>query len=369
VAWRAALRADGRRVTATLPSEGAAKAWLAEQEYSLGRGTFVDPRDGDTLFADWVKVWWSGRDALFAPGSLKADRSRLKKHLLPAFGQRGLAEIRPSQVQQWVNGLTGAGLSGKTVRECHALLGQILNSAIDERLISVSPCRSPSGQRSTRLPRKERHDPVALSPEQLRALIEAHPPHYRPLVVTFAATALRWSEAAGLTVRHLDLVGHSLRVRRTYNEANGWRTLAKSNAGWRTVTFPASVALLLAPLVEGKSLDDPVFTTPPSRSDRGGRLLHHGNFIPRIWEPAVERVGLAHIHPTPHDLRHTHASLLAAAGLLPVAQARLGHAKQSTTADIYTHALPGADEAALAIIELALTGVPDTAEGILSHDG
>ena len=42
-----------------------------------------------------------------------------------------------------------------------------------------------------------------------------------------------------------------------------------------------------------------------------------------------------------HDLRHTHASLLIAAGVHPKAmQARLGHASITTTLNTYGHLMP-----------------------------
>tara|TARA_B100000749_G_C17998238_1_gene290211 strand:+ start:162 stop:440 length:279 start_codon:yes stop_codon:yes gene_type:complete len=43
-----------------------------------------------------------------------------------------------------------------------------------------------------------------------------------------------------------------------------------------------------------------------------------------------------------HDLRHTHASLMLAAGEhLKVVQERLGHSTISITGDIYSHVAPG----------------------------
>lgn len=44
-----------------------------------------------------------------------------------------------------------------------------------------------------------------------------------------------------------------------------------------------------------------------------------------------------------HDLRHTHASLLVAAGVHPKAiQARMGHASITTTLNTYGHLMPSA---------------------------
>lgn len=49
-----------------------------------------------------------------------------------------------------------------------------------------------------------------------------------------------------------------------------------------------------------------------------------------------------------HTLRHTHATILLAAGVHPkVVQERLGHTKISTTLDTYSHLVPGMQEAAV----------------------
>ncbi len=45
-----------------------------------------------------------------------------------------------------------------------------------------------------------------------------------------------------------------------------------------------------------------------------------------------------------HDLRHTHASLLLAAGIpIHVVQARMGHTSIQTTVDVYGHLMPTSD--------------------------
>ena len=57
-----------------------------------------------------------------------------------------------------------------------------------------------------------------------------------------------------------------------------------------------------------------------------------------------------------HDLRHGHATYLISAGIDPLAvSARLGHARTSTTLDIYGHALPASGYAAAAVIGGLLT--------------
>jgi integrase len=58
---------------------------------------------------------------------------------------------------------------------------------------------------------------------------------------------------------------------------------------------------------------------------------------------AVKRAGLADPAPTFHDLRHSHASALIAAGWdIEEVSARLGHADIATTQRIYVHAYDAA---------------------------
>jgi integrase len=56
-----------------------------------------------------------------------------------------------------------------------------------------------------------------------------------------------------------------------------------------------------------------------------------------------------------HDLRHSHATHLLAAGVHPkIAQERLGHSSVGITLDLYSHVLPGMQEDAVAKVDAAL---------------
>lgn len=78
----------------------------------------------------------------------------------------------------------------------------------------------------------------------------------------------------------------------------------------------------------GKRPDDLVFTTP-----RGDVMRNH-NFRSRAFVPAAKKIGMPGL--TPHDLRHTAASLAVQAGAnVKAVQRMLGHASAAMTLDVY----------------------------------
>ena len=63
--------------------------------------------------------------------------------------------------------------------------------------------------------------------------------------------------------------------------------------------------------------------------------MRYYGFRPRVWDKAVARAGLDP-RPTPHDLRHTCASWMIAAGVpIAVVSRHLGHENIQITVDVY----------------------------------
>ena len=97
----------------------------------------------------------------------------------------------------------------------------------------------------------------------------------------------------------------------------------------RSVPLPRSLVDELAALCVGKSADDLLFTAP------GGGVLWLRNFRRRVFDPAARAAGLSGL--TPHELRHTAASLAISAGAnVKAVQRMLGHASAAMTLDVYS---------------------------------
>jgi integrase len=146
---------------------------------------------------------------------------------------------------------------------------------------------------------------------------------------------LRWSD--------LDLRKGLLYVRRSLNRVRQGEGYVVAEAPLKTRHSRRTVDLspaLVEALLTFPAGDDPerdfVF-----RSQAGGPI--DPDNVDRAYKRHLTLAGLPEIRF--HDLRHTHASLLIAAGVHPKAiQARLGHSGISVTMDRYGHLMPSAFE-------------------------
>jgi len=170
---------------------------------------------------------------------------------------------------------------------------------------------------------------------------------------------MRPCEYLGLHWSDVDLdrgqvtVTHSL----TWGKSEGWSlTEPKTPRSKRTIPLPASMTRLLvdhrrrqneARLKAGKKYKNHGFVFAmefgaPVRL----RYLDRYHFKPTLKRaelPATMRV---------YDLRHSSATLLLAVGEnVKVISERLGHASVTLTLDVYSHVLPGQQEAASAKLE------------------
>jgi len=275
----------GRQESKTFATEREANAYLAEMEVAKTRGTYVSPRAGKTKLIEYARRWLAGRND--EKTTAARDRSIIRTHILPTWGNVPLGKIDHSSVQQWVTKL-GQDLSPATVRECGRLLTGILALATRDRVIALNPAEG------IRLPKRRQtdaHDQTITRVELTNSLLPEIPARYRALVALAAGCGLRWGECIGLSWNAIDLDNATVNIGRVAVEVAGNVTIKaypKSKAGRRSVPAPPFVIELLKQHRElvGPRPDGSIF------ANEAGGPMRRTTFRASIWRPALTRAGL-----------------------------------------------------------------------------
>lgn len=332
--WKVRYRTPRRTTTEKrgFATKRDAEAFAASVEVSKLRGEFIEAGAARATVGALAGPW-EDRQGHLKPSALRPVRSALRVHVLPRWGSIPVAEVRATDVQQWVTELGRGrpdavppvpGKSATTVARAYGVLAAILDDAVADRRIVTNPARG------VKLPKKTPKPRVYLTHEQVHAFAAAS--KYPTLVLVLAYTGLRWGEASALRVRHLDMLRRRIKVEDNAVDVGGVIHVGTPKTHRvRVVPFPRFLGDALAAQCAGKGRDDLVFPGPgggymsPARVHEG-----HGSW----WGAAVRAAGVPRV--TPHDLRHTAASFAVSAGAnVKAVQRMLGHASAAMTLDVY----------------------------------
>lgn len=301
-----------------------ATQWLDGVTSSMVTGTHVDPGRARMTVGEWADRWLATKVGVKG-STLNGYEGLLRSWVLPRWRSVPLTRVTNADVAAWVAGMVAEGLSPSRVRQAHQCLAAMLKAAVRDRRLAVNPAADVD------LPRIAKVEHRYLEHHEVDELAAACG-RYDVLVLVLAYTGIRWGEAAALRCGRVDLSRRRLDVVASLSEV-GMVTGAPKTHQTRSVPVPASVAERLAELVVGRPADALVFTTET------GTVLRGSNFRRGVWLPATAKVALEGL--TPHDLRHTAASLAVAAGAsVKGVQAMLGHASAAMTLDVYADLWP-----------------------------
>lgn len=293
-------------------------------------------------FAYAAEAWLESK-ANLRPTTRAKYRSHLDTHVLPAFGAKRLTAITPDDVARYAAAKKREGCKASSVHAHLGVMASVFKYAI-RRLghAGTNPVMALERDERPRIS-DDQSEKRILNPAELSRLLAAVPERHRLIFDVAASTGLRLGETLGLVWGDVDTNAETLSLTHQLDR-QGERVPLKTKRSRRTVEITPSLAAKLreAKVAARKSgKHDLVFVTSADTGhdhrNIGGRVLARA--VKAAGLEAIERDGVV-IEPAPtfHDLRHTHASALIAAGEnVELVSRRLGHADASTTLRVYVH--------------------------------
>lgn len=245
----------------------AARSFSRDVEADKARGAYIDPAKGKITVVDAWERFRAGPLRSYKESTQAAYRFHFETYVLPALGDHRLNTVEREHIEKLIHDLEDKGRNdGRSLKAGgHGTREKILRALqrfFSEMVANGRVARNPAlgvkpGSRPSRS-LEGSNGGHALEVDQVRALVDATPDYWKPLVALLATSGLRISEAFGLRRRDLDLPAGTAMVRQAVVEVGGKLILStpKSKASRRAVKLIPSVVSMLK-------------TQPPSAEPRG----------------------------------------------------------------------------------------------------
>jgi integrase len=345
---------DGTRKSLYAKSPEEARRKLTETQRNLDRGAIM-PRDERLTLATYLADWLRTKQTkLGSPRTYDRYEELVRLHIVPRIGRRPLARLTWEDVERLQADMLAERrddgrprYSPSTVQRVRTCLHGALKDAVRKDLLARNPCELVAA------PASPRREMKTWSPEQARTfLAAAADDRLYALFVLALSTGMRQGELFGLRWSDVDLEHAELHiaVARQKSRSQGLNVLAapKTESGRRTVPLITVDGMNAVAVLKAHKAAQRIerFTVGPEWHDFDlvccssvGTPLDPSNVDRHVYAPIVTRARLPLIRF--HDLRHTAATNLLAAGVpVEVVSRMLGHADVATTLRYYRHVRP-----------------------------
>ncbi|MBC7595974.1 MAG: site-specific integrase [Kineosporiaceae bacterium] len=345
-------------VKSSFETKEEAAAWAATHLLAKRNGTATSPARRKLLVGSFVQLHVN-RTVGLSPSTIANRQSIAGTWVLPDWANKTVGNAEKdgtADVNRWIEKIARENAQPDTIQKAHGILLASLQLAVGSRAIAVNPATGAT------LPKIVKRLHEYLTHEEVAELGAAIDPRWKTLIAVLAYCGLRFGELSALRAGQVDLVTRRIHIVRSVTSVAGHMVegLPKFHK-LRKVYFPAFLDDAMASQLEGKGRADLVFAAPRGgfvrlddwrrrafnqakvelNSDRAKRAKATGLFVEPF--PAI----------TPHDLRHTAASLSVSAGAnIKAIQIMLGHASAAMTLDVYADLFDNDEES----VAIALNG-------------
>lgn len=293
----------------------------------------------EELVYEWLYV--NHKDEI-KPRTLLRYECLLKNYILPHFKDEEIDNIKPRDIQRWINVIkedvsprTNRHLSSSSLNTIIAILKLIFGYAYDFEIITINPM-----SRIKRIPHKEESSIKAFTRDEqvkIENYIERLDDNeYFPYILALY-TGLRLGELLALTWKDINLKSSIINVNKTiykYPEKdNKWIYITdspKSKNSVRDIPMPSFIKDELRVLKKNRKSNYVIVKKDGSRINE--KLLVYR------YHMLLKRARVRYL--SFHCLRHTFATRALENGIdIKTLSEILGHANAATTLNIYTHSL------------------------------
>jgi integrase len=324
------------------PTKRQARALLESRLHAVNHS--LQKPQSSMQFRDFVCSQWEPAILPTLKFSTQRNYQHLvRRHLFPVLGDQPLCDIKRQHIQGFITDkITRQKFSWRTSLHVRNLLSKIFSTAVEWEYVPMNPA---TGVKLP--PRPLREQLRFLTTDEVSRLLRALDEPTRTLVLMAVLTGMRIGELLALRWKNVDFERKIIRIREAVYE--GHNSTPKTRGGNRDLPLgPALEQALRNHLRRGGTSDHSlVFPSRNGTHQRPGNL-HKRNLLPACAKAELRSFSW-------HDFRRTHATLLSDMGEpLKTAQAQLGHASISTTAELYAQVVPASQRAAVERLEKAV---------------
>jgi integrase len=304
------------------------------------------PKAGRTL-SRLVEEWESSVAPTLKPTTVRAAKSHLRTHIIPALGEMSLTAITTRNVQAFVSALVAKGLSRKSTENVLQTLGGLLKTAKAWKYIPEVFDRA-----ALSLPREgEKKEERFFTAEQVKLIVEASEEPYSTLWALISITGCRAGEILGLKTGDLDFDKHLIRILRTLDHATRTMQAPKSKSSSADLPMPEVLEKRLRTFLANHwraNEADLLFCNSKGKPMQRDKVAY--KLQATLLSLGIEKAAL-------HAFRHMAASELLENGASPsVVQRQMRHSDSRITLQKYSHVIGDAQRRAVDSLAFRVLG-------------
>ena len=285
---------------------------------------------------DYIKEWLVSKSML-EYNTLQMYKNAVDKHINPDIGHLPLNKVHRSDIQNMIAERWEHRRTGEIIK---MTLTQVFDSAIEDRLITVNPCKKIT------LPKAKPSNRRALNEIEKTAIKKADfTEQEKAFIYVLFYFGLRRGEAIALTASDVNLKRKMLTVNKSvfFKGNDPFIKSPKSDAGYREIPIPNSVIAFLRDYIS--KLDCIYLFTK-----RDGKMMTKQS-LRCMWDSIIKKMNEAVctkkelqigsfkiMDLTPHMFRHNYCTMLYYSGISQKKAIELmGHSDITMIMKIYAH--------------------------------